>query len=279
MPVDGVALVQAVQEVEEIPPRLAGVLADARRDLVHRPEVAERDVVSRGDHAPAELLPGLEPCPPVGRHPRLPRRQVCLGHRMEARAERSDSPRLIRAGHRLVARDGRDRDVVIGAVRRLGREVLRKPVPVGVRVERDLGVEPAVPPERLGSLRGHERGLDARGLRCGGLDLGRDRADRLHGLDARAVDGGEADGLLVAAERWQADDEILGLGLVRSDGAGARKQGDEREHCDRQGDASHDGLLVDVIAVTFAPAPHRLLTARPQATAIEHMFRPVAGLD
>jgi hypothetical protein len=164
-------------------------------------------------------------------------------------------------------------------MRSLGREVLREPVPVGVRVEGDLGMEPAVSPERLGSLRGDQRGLDARRLRCGGLDLGRDGSDRLHGLDARAVDGGEADGLLVAAGRRRADDEILGLGLVRPDGARAREQGDEREHGDREGDASHDGLLVDWIAVTFARSSHRRLTARQHAIGGEHMFRPVAGLD
>ena len=57
-------------------------------------------------------------------------------------------------------------------MRCLRSEVLREPVPVRVGVEGDLRVEAAVPAERLGPFRRDERGLDARGLRRRGLDLG-----------------------------------------------------------------------------------------------------------
>ena len=260
-----VALVQAVQEVEEIPPRLAGVLPDARRDLVHRPEVAERDVVSRGDHAPAELLPGVEPRPPIGRHPRLPRRQVCLGHRMEARAERPDPPRLIRAGHGLVARDGRDRDVVIGAVRPLGCEVLRKPVPVGVPCNatsawnRQFRRSASGPCEATSTM--STRAVSAAAASISGAigPIASAGSSRRNGpREGRR-------GLLVAAGRRRADDEILGPGSSRLGRCRRSRVGDEREHCDRQDDASHDGLLVEVMSSSGC---------RPDASSPAHTESP-----
>src|SRR5512135_91237 len=70
--------------------------------------------------------------------PRVPTGEVELGDRVEPWAERADQLVLEASRRRLVRRERRDRDVVVGARRLLGEQLLPEPHPVARHVEENV---------------------------------------------------------------------------------------------------------------------------------------------
>ena len=160
-----VAFIEAADERARIIPGLAEPAPDTRRELVDGPRVSLPDVVPGCTHAAPGLDAGVEPRAARRTDPLLPGRPVDLSHRVEARPQRPDAPRLVRAGHRLVRDERRNGDVVVGARRGVLRKLRRqtKPVTGGVEDElrgptaRDLRRRAQAEPRLSGPVPGVER--------------------------------------------------------------------------------------------------------------------------
>ena len=142
------SVVQAAKQLAHRRARVRRLVEPCRAvELVQQPGLAEVEAVAGGGHAAAELHPRAKPCPARNRmDPVIPARERAECHLrdgVDVRSQRTDEVVLRTPEERVVGGLRRDRDVVVGAGRRVVGERAREQRPVDGGPEDGLGVQSA----------------------------------------------------------------------------------------------------------------------------------------